>query len=140
MQHAKRGRGLRRHEGHRLSLFRNLTAALLEHEAITTTVAKAREAARFTERLITLAKRGTLASRRLVASRLQSEPMAKKLVEEIVPRFADRRGGCTRLVKLAKFRVGDATQLCRLELVVKKEKPKAEKKDKKEKAEKGAKA
>jgi len=130
MQHAKRGRSLGRHKGHRLALLRSLAAALLEHEAITTTIPKAKEAGRFVERLITLGKRKTLASRRLVASRLRSEAMAKKLVEDIAPRFADRPGGCTRLVKLAKFRVGDATQLCRLELVVKKEKPKADKKQK----------
>ena len=116
--------------GHRRALLRNLAAGLLEHEAITTTVPKAKEARRFVERLITGGRRGTPASRRLVASRLQNEALAKKLVEDIAPRFADRPGGYTRVVRLAKFRVGDATQLCRLELGVKKEKPKAEKKGK----------
>jgi large subunit ribosomal protein L17 len=130
MQHLKIGRSLRRSKGHRLALFRNLASSLIEHEAITTTVAKAKEARRFIERLITLARRATPASRRLVASRLANEAMAKKLVEDVAKRFADRPGGYTRVIKLAKYRIGDATQLARLELVVKKEKPKPEKKGK----------
>jgi len=138
MQHGKIGRGLRRHKDHRAALFRNLASALIEHEAITTTVAKAKEARRFVEPLITLAKRGTPQARRLVASRLGNEAMAKKLLEDVAKRFADRPGGYTRVVKLAKWRIGDGTQLARLELVVKKEKPKPDKKGKGAKAKKEA--
>jgi large subunit ribosomal protein L17 len=100
---------------------RSLAAALFEHEAIVTTRPKAKEVQRFAERLITLAKRGQnggskLASRRLVASRLQDEQVAKKLCEEIAPRFAGRAGGYTRILKLARPRKGDAGTRVRLEL------------------------
>jgi len=131
MRHLKRGRKLGRTSSHRIALLRSLAAALLEHEAITTTIPKAKEARRFVERLITQAKQGTLAARRRVASRLQNESLVKKLFEDIAPRFAQRPGGYTRIVKLARFRVGDAGQLCRLELVEKKEKEKKEKAKKK---------
>ncbi|MGB2614966.1 MAG: 50S ribosomal protein L17 [Phycisphaerae bacterium] len=130
MRHLKKGRKLGRTSSHRTAMLRNLAAQLIEHEAITTTVPKAKEARRFVERLITIAKGGTLADRRRVASRLQNEAIAKKLVEDVAPRFADRPGGYTRVVKLARFRVGDAGRLCRLELVEKKEKEKKEKKGK----------
>jgi large subunit ribosomal protein L17 len=126
MRHLKKGRKLGRTKSHRLATLRALAASLVEHEAITTTVPKAKEARRFVERLITLARKGTLASRRLVASRLAGEAAAKKVFEVLAPRYATRPGGYTRIIKLAKFRVGDASQLCRLELVDKvvKEKPK----------------
>jgi large subunit ribosomal protein L17 len=116
---------------------RSLAAALFEHEAIVTTRPKAKEVQRFAERLITVAKRGqvrgnALAARRLVASRLQNEPMAKKLCEEIGPRFADRVGGYTRILKLARPRKGDASVRVRLELteikVVKADKEESKKK------------
>jgi large subunit ribosomal protein L17 len=133
MRHLKKGKKLGRTSSHRLALLRNLAARLIEHEAITTTVPKAKEARRFVERLITIARAGTLAGRRRVASRLQDEAMAKKLVEDVAPRFAQRPGGYTRIIKLARFRIGDAGRLCRLELVEKKEKEKKEKKAKGEK-------
>lgn len=119
MRHMKAGRKLNRTSSHRRALLRSLAQALFEHESVTTTVPKAKEARRFVERLITLARRNTLAARRLVASRLQDEAIAKKLVEEIAPRFADRPGGYTRIVKLARRRIGDASQVCKLELVEK---------------------
>jgi large subunit ribosomal protein L17 len=128
MRHLKKGRKLGRTKSHRAATLRALAAGLIEHEAITTTVPKAREASRFVDRLITTARGGTLAARRLVASRLASETAAKKLFEDIAPRFRERAGGFTRVTKLAQFRVGDASQLARLELVEKKEKPKPEKK------------
>jgi len=131
MRHRKQGRKLGRTTSHRTALLRNLAANLLEHEAITTTVPKAKEARRFVERLVTRAKRGTLADRRRVASRLQDERLARKLFEEIAPRFSERPGGYTRVIKLAKSRQGDAARLCRLEFVEKKEKEKKEKKGKK---------
>jgi len=116
---------------------RSLAAALFEHEAIITTRPKAKEVQRFAERLITVAKRGQnggskLASRRLVASRLQDEQVAKKLCEEIAPRFAGRAGGYTRILKLARPRKGDAGVRVRLELSEIKAK-KAEKEEPKKK-------
>ncbi len=121
MRHLKKGRKLNRSPSHRIALARSLAAALFEHEAITTTRAKAKATQRFAERLITLAKRGEgrddpLAARRLVASRLQDEAMAKKVCEELAPRFADRPGGYTRIIKLARLRKGDAAEQVRLEL------------------------
>ena len=131
MRHLKHGRKLNRTTSHRAATLRSLACSLIEHEAITTTVPKAKEARRFVERLITTARKGTLAARRRVASRLGDEVAAKKLVEDVAPRFAERPGGYTRVVKLAKRRVGDATQLARLELVEKREKEKEKKKKKK---------
>ncbi|MBN2582875.1 MAG: 50S ribosomal protein L17 [Planctomycetes bacterium] len=133
MRHCKQGRKLNRTPAHKQALLRSLAAALFEHEAIVTTRPKAKEVQRFAERLITVAKRGQtggskLASRRLVASRLQDELMAKKVCEEIAPRFADRAGGYTRILKLARPRKGDAGIRVRLELseikVAEKEEPK----------------
>jgi len=131
MRHLKHGRKLNRTTSHRAATLRSLACSLIEHEAITTTVPKAKEARRFVERLITTARKGTLAARRRVASRLGDEVAAKKLVEDVAPRFAERPGGYTRVVKLAKRRIGDATQLARLELVEKREKEKEKKKKKK---------
>ena len=128
MRHLNKGRKLGRTKSHRLATLRSLASALIEHEAITTTLPKAKEASRYVDRLITTARGGTLAARRLVASRLANESAAKKLCEDVAPRFKDRPGGYTRIVKLAKFRVGDASQLARLDRVEKKEKPQAEKK------------
>ena len=130
MRHLKHGRKLNRTTSHRAATLRSLACSLIEHEAITTTVPKAKEARRFVERLITTARKGTLAARRRVASRLGDEVAAKKLVEDVAPRFAERPGGYTRVVKLAKRRVGDATQLARLELVEKREKEKEKEKKK----------
>jgi len=127
MRHLKHGRKLGRTTSHRAATLRSLACALIRHEAITTTVPKAKEARRFVERLITTARKGTLQARRRVASRLQDEDAAKKLVDDVAPRFADRPGGYTRIVKLGRHRVGDGTQLCRLELVDKRETDKAEK-------------
>ncbi|MCX5673661.1 MAG: 50S ribosomal protein L17 [Planctomycetota bacterium] len=129
MRHLKKGRKLGRTKSHRLATLKALAMALIEHEAITTTIPKAREASRYVDRLITTARGGNLAARRLVASRLGNEAMAKKLFEDVAPRYATRPGGYTRVIKLAKFRIGDASQLARLELVEKREKPKAEKKE-----------
>lgn len=121
MRHLKRGRKLNRKPAHRQALMCALATALFENEAIVTTRPKAKEAQRFAERLITIAKRGQakggkLAARRLVASRLRDEDMARKVCEELAPRFADRVGGYTRLIKLPKVRKGDGGVLVRLEL------------------------
>ena len=122
MRHCKKGRKLNRTPSHRLALMRSLAAALFEHEAIVTTKAKAKEAQRFAERLITIAKRGgqaggnVLTARRAVASRLQDEAMAKKVCDDIAGRFSDRVGGYTRVLKLARPRKGDGGLRVRLEL------------------------
>ena len=134
MRHLMKGRKLGRTKSHRLATLKALAMALIEHEAITTTIPKAREASRYVDRLITTARGGNLAARRLVASRLGNEAMAKKLCDDVVKRYGDRPGGYTRVLKLAKFRIGDASQLARLELVEKKEKPKSEKKEGKKKS------
>jgi large subunit ribosomal protein L17 len=136
MRHLNKGRKLGRNKSHRLATLKALSMALIEHEAITTTVPKAREASRYVDKLITTARGGTLAARRLVAARLGNEAMAKKLFEDVATRYATRPGGYTRVIKLAKFRVGDASQLARLELTEMREKPKAGKKGKGEKAKK----
>jgi large subunit ribosomal protein L17 len=139
MRHLNKGRKLGRTKDHRRATLKALACALLEHEAITTTIPKAKEASRYVDRLITTARAGTLSARRLVASRLPSEAVAKKLFDDVAPRFKDRPGGYTRIIKLAKFRIGDGTQLARLELVDKKEKPKEDKKGDKKSAKKSAK-
>jgi large subunit ribosomal protein L17 len=131
MRHLNKGRKLGRTKSHRLATLKALAASLITHEAITTTIPKAREASRYVDRLITTARDGTPAARRLVASRLGNEVAAKKLMEDVAPRFKERPGGFTRVLKLAKFRIGDGSQLARLELVEKKEKPKPKKSDKK---------
>jgi large subunit ribosomal protein L17 len=132
MRHLNKGRKLGRTSSHRAATLKCLAAALIQHEAITTTVPKAKEARRYVERLITTARRGTLSARRAVASRLgNNEGAAKKLFEDVAPRFAQRPGGYTRIIKMSKRRVGDGSQLCRLELVEKRDKPEPEEKKKK---------
>src|SRR5881394_2637939 len=133
MRHLKAGRRLNRNATHRLALFRNLALALFQHERIITTVAKAKEARAFVERLITLAKRNTQHARRLVESRLGGAGRAevkpgdgddadhrniiKKLFEEIAPRYADRPGGYTRVIKRTQRRLGDGGKTAFLELL-----------------------
>ncbi len=117
MRHLKAGRQLGRNASHRLALFRNLTRALLEHERIITTVEKAKEVRPFVEKLITLAKKGGLHARRLALSRLQDRALVAKLFTEIAPRFRDRPGGYTRIVKRHERRLGDAGHTAFLELL-----------------------
>jgi large subunit ribosomal protein L17 len=111
-----RGRKLNRTSAHRKALFRNLVLALLEHERIITTDAKAKDLRHFADRMITLGKRGDLAARRLAYNFVQSHQVVKKLFDEIAPRFKDRPGGYTRVVKYG-FRRGDAAPLSIIELV-----------------------
>src|SRR5438552_170193 len=106
MRHLKAGRKLGRNASHRLALMRNLTRALVEHGRIITTVEKAKEARRFVEKLITLAKKGTqgpesgrLHARRQALARLPDRATIAKLFDEIAPRFKDRAGGYTRVIK-----------------------------------------
>jgi large subunit ribosomal protein L17 len=117
MRHLKAGRHLSRNASHRLALMRNLTRALIEHGRIITTVEKAKEARPFVEKLITIAKKNTLHARRLVLARLRDKEATTKLFKEIVPRFADRPGGYTRVVKRHERRLGDGGHTAFLELL-----------------------
>jgi large subunit ribosomal protein L17 len=117
MRHLKAGRKLNRNASHRLALMRNLTRALFEHGRIITTLEKAKEARSFVEKLITLAKKGTLHSRRLAVARLRDKASVAKLFNEIAPRFADRPGGYTRVLKRHERRLGDGGKTAFLELL-----------------------
>jgi large subunit ribosomal protein L17 len=117
MRHLKAGRKLGRNATHRQALMRNLTRALIEHGRIITTVAKAKEARRFVEKLITLAKKGTLHARRLALARLHDRETVAKLFSEIGPRFQDRPGGYTRVIKRHERRLGDGGRTAFLELL-----------------------
>lgn len=116
MRHGMSGRKLGRKTGHRNALFRNMAAALIKHEQITTTVPKAKELRPYMEKLITLAKRGGLSNRRLAMSRLGDEAQLKKLFEELATRYSDREGGYTRVIK-AGIRASDAAPIAIIELV-----------------------
>ena len=116
MRHRKSGRKLNRTSTHRRAMFANMAAALIRHEQIVTTLPKAKELRPVVEKLVTLAKRGDLASRRLAAARLRNEEMAKKLFETIGPRYQERNGGYTRVLK-AGFRYGDNAPMAVIELV-----------------------
>ena len=116
MRHAVAGRKLSRTSSHRKAMFNNLAAALVKHEQIKTTLPKAKELRRVTDRLITLAKRGDLHARRLAGSRLRDEAMVAKLFETLGPRYAARPGGYTRVLK-AGFRYGDSAPMAVIELV-----------------------
>lgn len=108
MRHRNAGRTLGRNASHRLALFRNLTRALLEHGEIITTVAKAKELRPFVEKLVTLAKQGDLHARRMAIAKLVDKNAVAKLFQEIGPRFKDRDGGYTRIIKRHEVRLGDA--------------------------------
>src|SRR5216683_3670619 len=117
MRHRKAGRKLNRSPSHRLALKRNLAMALFQHERIITTVAKAKEVRPFVEKLITLAKKNTLHARRLAVARLHDKEMVAKLFTEIAPRYADRPGGYTRIIKRHERRLGDAGHTAFIELL-----------------------
>jgi len=148
MRHRVAGRQLSRTSEHRTALRRNLAVALFEHETISTTIRKAKEVKGFAEKLITLAKKGTLAARRQAISMLcdrdiiteeEGQPVKKgtiigKLFSELGPRYLDRKGGYTRIIHLAKRRLGDNGELVLLQLVG------SEQIEKKPKGEKGEKA
>lgn len=116
MRHRKIGRLLNRKSAHRTALFRNLAIALIEHEAIRTTLPKAKEMRRVVEPLITLAKNDTVANRRVAFSRTRSKAMVAKLFDEIGPRYKTRPGGYMRVLK-AGFRAGDNAPMAYVELV-----------------------
>jgi large subunit ribosomal protein L17 len=116
MRHKKVGRRFGRDSSHRQAMFSNMAAALIKHEQIVTTLPKAKDLARVMDKYVTLAKRGDLNSRRLAAARLRDEAMAKKLFEVLGPRYKDRNGGYTRVLK-AGFRYGDSAPRAVIELV-----------------------
>ena len=117
MRHRAKGRQLSRTSEHRKALLRNMATSLFTHEQIVTTEAKAKELRPYAERLITLARRGDLHARRQALSALgQDKFMVHKLFEEVAPRYADRPGGYTRILKLGPRR-SDSTEMVFLELV-----------------------
>jgi len=128
MRHLKAGRRLARTTEHRTAMLRNLITALLEHERVQTTQAKAKEARQWAEKIITLAKRGDLHARRQTLRVVRTKKAMAKLFGELRDRYQDRPGGYTRIVPLG-FRVGDGAPISILELVGRPEKlPKAKKK------------
>src|SRR5215475_8347976 len=116
MRHRVAGKKLGRSPAHRRALLRNLVTELLEHEAVRTTDAKAKELKRWGDRLITLGKEGTLHARRRAAALVQRASVVRKLFAELGPRYASRAGGYTRVVKLG-VRAGDAAPVSLVELV-----------------------
>jgi large subunit ribosomal protein L17 len=116
MRHRKSGRQLNRNSSHRKAMFRNMACSLFEHEVIKTTVPKAKELKKVAEPLITLAKNDSVANRRLAFARTGSKETVGKLFSELGPRYQDRPGGYTRILK-AGFRPGDAAPMAFVELV-----------------------
>jgi len=116
MRHRKKGRKLSRTASHKRATMRNMAASLFRHGRIETTTAKAKELRPFAERLITLAKRGDLHARRLAATKIQDRQVLGSLFDDIGPRFAERPGGYTRILKLGN-RKGDAAEMSLIELV-----------------------
>ncbi len=116
MRHRCAGKQLSRTASHRKAMLRNMVTSLFEHERITTTVPKAREARRVAERMITFAKRGDLHARRHVAGYLRDDKIVQKLFDTIAPWYEDRQGGYTRILKLG-FRLGDGGETGILELI-----------------------
>jgi len=116
MRHRVGGRKLQRTASHRAALFRNQAAALIKHEQITTTLAKAKELRPYVEKLVTLAKKGGLSNRRLAHARLLDEIQLKKLFEVLAERYAGRNGGYTRVIK-AGIRPSDAAAMAVIEFV-----------------------
>jgi ribosomal protein L17 len=116
MRHKVGHRKLQRTSSHRAALLRNMAAALIKHEQITTTTAKARELRPYIEKLITLGKHGGLSNRRLAHARLLDDAQLTKLFDVLAPRYAGRNGGYTRIVK-AGYRASDAAPIAIIELV-----------------------
>lgn len=116
MRHRHGLRKLNRTSAHRLAMLRNMMVSLIKHEAIKTTLPKAKELRRVIEPMITLAKEPTLANKRLAFSRLRDREAVVKLFGELGPRFATRQGGYTRILKMG-FRVGDNAPMAYMELV-----------------------
>ena len=116
MRHGKSGRKLNRTASHRKAMFANMAAALVKHEQIVTTLPKAKELRSVVEKLITLGKRGDLHARRQAISKMRDKEQVAKLFEVLGPRYKDRNGGYTRVLK-AGFRYGDSAPMAVIELV-----------------------
>ena len=116
MRHRVAGRKLQRTSAHRAAMFRNMAAALIKHEQITTTTAKAKELRPYVEKLVTLAKKGGLSNRRLAHARLMDDTQLVKLFDVLASRYADRNGGYTRIIK-AGIRASDAAAISIIEFV-----------------------
>ena len=116
MRHRKSGRQLNRNSSHRQAMFKNMAVSLFEHEIIKTTLPKAKELRRVAEPLITLAKEDSVANRRLAFARTRDKAAVGKLFTELGPRYLDRPGGYTRILKCG-FRPGDAAPMAYVELV-----------------------
>lgn len=116
MRHRKKGRKLSRTASHKKATMRNMATSLFRHERIETTTAKAKELRPYAERLITLARRGDVHSRRLAATKIQDREVLGKLFDDIAPRYSERPGGYTRVLKLGS-RKGDAAEMSLIELV-----------------------
>jgi large subunit ribosomal protein L17 len=116
MRHRVGHRKLQRTSSHRAALFRNMAAALIKHEQITTTLAKAKELRPYTEKLVTLAKKGGLSNRRLAHARLLDDKQLIKLFDTLAERYKDRNGGYTRVIK-AGIRASDAAAMAVIEFV-----------------------
>ena len=116
MRHSKSGRKLNRNSSHRKAMFSNMANSLFDHEIIKTTLPKAKELRRIAEPLITLAKEDSVANRRSAFSKMRDKEMVGKLFSELAPRYKDRPGGYTRILKCG-FRSGDAAPMAYIELV-----------------------
>jgi large subunit ribosomal protein L17 len=116
MRHRVGGRKLQRTSSHRTAMFRNMAAALIKHEQVLTTLAKAKELRPYTEKLVTLAKKGGLSNRRLAHARLLDDAQLTKLFDVLAERYKDRNGGYTRVVK-AGIRASDASPMAIIEFV-----------------------
>lgn len=116
MRHRKTGRRFSRSAAHRKAMFANMASALIKHEQIRTTLPKAKDLRPVVERLVTLGKRGSLHSRRMAFARLRDDAMVKKLFDVLAPRYADRPGGYTRVLRDG-FRTGDKAAMAVIELV-----------------------
>jgi len=116
MRHRNKGRQLSRTSTHRAAVLRNLATSLFRHERVETTTAKAKELRPYAERLITLARKGDIHSRRLAGRKIQDRTVLGKLFDDIAPRYTERPGGYTRILKLGN-RKGDAAEMSLIELV-----------------------
>ena len=137
MRHQKAGRKLGRSAAHRSALYRNLVRELLARDRIETTDEKAKEIRRYADRMVTLGKSGTLASRRRAIAFLRDPKVVRRLFDDIAPRFAERPGGYTRVVKLGT-RAGDAAKLSMVELTGTSEAVESDKKRKRRRSKKPA--
>lgn len=126
MRHNKAGRRLGRTTSHRIAMFRNMVTSLLNHERVITTDAKAKEIRSIAEKMITLGKRGDLHAMRQAAAYVREKSVVTKLFSTLAPRYKDRQGGYTRIIKLGQ-RLGDAAPLSVIELVEEEITPKANK-------------